>query len=300
MDHLVLIGSVLVVTVTGAGAAAALLLHNRLRTRATLATAGVTLVFLASLLLGVVSQYLSAVLPPDAYPSGVFAAVGTVVGVAVYAGMLVLLRAVDPERGILHAVASTLAILAQLARGFAYLAGADALVATLRLPAIGLISVFLLYAGIIFRIARTRLSSATVSALVGRLGMLLIVFAPASTAVYVSLAFLPPSYRPSVSLDVVFAVGWSIVLISGFVRYLGKPEAPLESGVGEGFRNAFGITDREAEVIALVAEGLSNQQIADRIHVSLATVRTHLYNVFRKTGARSRVDLLRMAAGYRE
>ena len=300
MDHLVLIGSVLVVTITGAGAAAALLLHNRLRTRATLATAGVTLVFLVSLLLGVVSQYLGAVLPPGAYPSGPFAAVGTVVGVAVYTGMLVLLRAVDPERGILHAVASALAILAQLARGFAYLAGADALVATLRLPAIGLISVFLLYAGVILQMGRGRVTSATVSALVGRLGILLIVFAPVSTAIYVSLAFLPPSYRPNVSLDVVFAVGWSVVLISGFVRYLGKPEAPLESGVGDGFRNAFGITDREAEVIALVAEGLSNQQIADRIHVSLATVRTHLYNVFRKTGARSRVDLLRMAAGYRE
>lgn len=300
MDHLVLILSVIMVTVTGAGAAAALLLHNRLRSKATLAMAGVTLVFLVSLLSGVAAQYLDAVLPAGAYPGDLFAATGTAVGVAVYAGMFVLLRSVDPARPVLHGAMTGIAIVAQVGRGVAYLAGVDTLVAAIRLPAIGLISAFLLYAGIVAWLARRRQESATVSALVGRLGMLLIVFAPVSTAFYAVLTILPPSYRPTVSLDIVFALGWSFVLISGFVRYLGKPERPLESGVGEGFRAAFGITDREAEVIALVAEGLSNQQIADRIHVSLATVRTHLYNVFRKTGARSRVDLLRMASGYRE
>jgi DNA-binding CsgD family transcriptional regulator len=70
--------------------------------------------------------------------------------------------------------------------------------------------------------------------------------------------------------------------------------------VSGAFRSAFGITQRESEVVSLISQGLSNQEIADRLHVSLATVRTHIYNVFQKTGAGSRVDLLRLASGFRE
>lgn len=46
--------------------------------------------------------------------------------------------------------------------------------------------------------------------------------------------------------------------------------------------NALGISRRELEVLALMAEGLSNQQIADRIFVSLNTVKTHSSNLFEK------------------
>ncbi|WUH23974.1 response regulator transcription factor [Streptomyces sp. NBC_00448] len=55
-----------------------------------------------------------------------------------------------------------------------------------------------------------------------------------------------------------------------------------------------GLTIREAEVLALVAEGLSNTEIAERLHVSMATVKTHINNLFAKTGARDRAQ----AVGY--
>lgn len=49
-----------------------------------------------------------------------------------------------------------------------------------------------------------------------------------------------------------------------------------------------GLTDREGEVLGLIAEGLSNSQIASRLYVSEATVKTHANQIFAKTRSRDR------------
>jgi DNA-binding NarL/FixJ family response regulator len=51
-----------------------------------------------------------------------------------------------------------------------------------------------------------------------------------------------------------------------------------------------GLTPREAEVLALIAEGLTNGEIADRLVVSAATVKTHVNHIFAKTGVRDRAQ----------
>jgi DNA-binding NarL/FixJ family response regulator len=50
------------------------------------------------------------------------------------------------------------------------------------------------------------------------------------------------------------------------------------------------LTAREAELLILVARGLSNQQISRSLYVSLETVRTHLKHVYMKCGARDRAQ----------
>jgi DNA-binding CsgD family transcriptional regulator len=52
----------------------------------------------------------------------------------------------------------------------------------------------------------------------------------------------------------------------------------------------YGLTRAETNVLGLVATGLSNEEVGERLFVSPATVRTHLHNVFRKLGVRSRVQ----------
>ncbi|KOX46807.1 response regulator transcription factor [Streptomyces sp. NRRL F-7442] len=58
-----------------------------------------------------------------------------------------------------------------------------------------------------------------------------------------------------------------------------------------------GLTARETEVLVLIAEGLDNQQIAKRLHVSTATVKTHINNLFAKTGIKGRAQAVRYAYG---
>ncbi|MET9081622.1 response regulator [Streptomyces sp. NPDC090075] len=58
-----------------------------------------------------------------------------------------------------------------------------------------------------------------------------------------------------------------------------------------------GLTARETEVLVLIAEGLTNQEIARRLHVSTATVKTHINNLFAKTGLKDRAQAVRYAYG---
>lgn len=51
------------------------------------------------------------------------------------------------------------------------------------------------------------------------------------------------------------------------------------------------LTAREEDVLLAVADGLANTEIADRLHISLSTVKTHLANLMAKLGARNRVEI---------
>ncbi|HEX4211964.1 MAG TPA: response regulator transcription factor [Candidatus Dormibacteraeota bacterium] len=68
-----------------------------------------------------------------------------------------------------------------------------------------------------------------------------------------------------------------------------QPAAPSAAALPDG------LTRREAEVLSLIAQGLSNQEIAGRLFVSEATVKTHINNLFSKTGVRDRAQAVAYA-----
>lgn len=55
------------------------------------------------------------------------------------------------------------------------------------------------------------------------------------------------------------------------------------------------LTDREREVLAVVARGLANDEVAAELHISPATVKTHVGRVMAKLGAHDRAQLVVMA-----
>lgn len=55
------------------------------------------------------------------------------------------------------------------------------------------------------------------------------------------------------------------------------------------------LTPRELEVLALIAQGLSNRQISEKLFVSEATVKTHVARVIMKTGCRDRAQVVALA-----
>jgi DNA-binding CsgD family transcriptional regulator len=56
---------------------------------------------------------------------------------------------------------------------------------------------------------------------------------------------------------------------------------------------ALELSEREQEVLGLLLQGLSNKRIANELHISEATVKTHLNKIFRKANVRSRFELAR-------
>jgi two-component system response regulator DesR len=80
---------------------------------------------------------------------------------------------------------------------------------------------------------------------------------------------------------------WSAARIAAAVRAVGMGKAVFGRQDRQG---ALGLTDRERAVLALMASGATNPEIAEELHLSKHTVKEHTSSVYRKLGVRNRTE----------
>lgn len=77
------------------------------------------------------------------------------------------------------------------------------------------------------------------------------------------------------------------------------PQLPLEDTPASAGGNQIGLVDplseRELEILQLLSDGLTNQEIADRLYIVLGTVKTHNYNIYSKLGVKNRTQAINRA-----
>jgi len=86
-----------------------------------------------------------------------------------------------------------------------------------------------------------------------------------------------------------------VVLVKEVVKEVPVPLPPSPPfTVNEEQQRQLGITKRELEILALIADGLSNREIADKLFVSENTVKTHSSRLFEKLSAKRRTQAVQI------
>lgn len=94
-------------------------------------------------------------------------------------------------------------------------------------------------------------------------------------------ALLAQAVRAAASGEALIAPSVTVRLLSAFASLAREPaRAPSTA-----------LTEREEQVLASIAQGLTNQEIARELHISLSTVKTHIASLMDKLDARNRVEL---------
>ena len=112
-----------------------------------------------------------------------------------------------------------------------------------------------------------------------------------------ALGFIPKSHDSEQMLDAIRQVlDGNIYLPAGLNTAIERHRsAPLASADPDSSYNQVGVTRRQREVLKLVANGYSNKDIALTLHLSEATVKSHLYALFQLLHAKSRAECVRNA-----
>jgi len=90
-----------------------------------------------------------------------------------------------------------------------------------------------------------------------------------------------------------------LVLLRRLLEHRGASELAEPGGadVVEAFSERYAISVREREIVRLLLAGGTNSEIAAALYISSNTVKNHVYNVYRKAGVRSRIELANLVLG---
>lgn len=114
---------------------------------------------------------------------------------------------------------------------------------------------------------------------------------------YIEYSFFVRDLPIEIYIGIIAAI-FAVLGIWAGRRLVSRSEASRAAPAPEVDRSALlrlGISKREYEVLELIAQGLSNQEIADKLFVSTSTVKTHISNIYSKLDARRRTEAIKRA-----
>ncbi len=83
---------------------------------------------------------------------------------------------------------------------------------------------------------------------------------------------------------------FSIIFINKYI--FAKHVKSLAADITDNFAVQYHITSREKMIMTMMAQGLSNKEIAYELGITSMTVKNHIYNIYQKTGSKSKVEML--------
>jgi DNA-binding CsgD family transcriptional regulator len=112
--------------------------------------------------------------------------------------------------------------------------------------------------------------------------------------------FMPDSValREAPVASLMWLSAYSALSIVLLVRFVFGPQNKVSWEVSDQFARIFRISKRESEIIRLVLEGNTEARIGDLLFISRRTVVNHVYNVYRKTCVKNRVQLINLVNTY--
>jgi DNA-binding CsgD family transcriptional regulator len=103
---------------------------------------------------------------------------------------------------------------------------------------------------------------------------------------------LPAFFREFPLVEILSFFGIIALLIFYAVRYFMKSPPVPGCVLSEEFVRDYGISPRECEIASMMIQGLSNGMIGEKLFISAATVKNHIYHIYKKTGVTNKVQLI--------
>ncbi|MCF7938905.1 MAG: helix-turn-helix transcriptional regulator [Spirochaetales bacterium] len=304
MQHFLMVFYVLFFATGFMGGAALLLLNMRVRSRLLPPLLLFQLLFLLGLGILLTYFYLQNLLGGL---SSLFSLISllliTGINISLYLVMIVLIRRASPpstRRGVFPAAAEILVAMVILMN----LADMVMTVTSTQVPEVWnlgeqiLVGLAVAALGVMLRTPLQPNEPPVLKPLMKAYGLCALIFAPLGLIEY-AIASSGILGFSEFSVDYLFYLGWNIVSMSAAVRLFKMKDsgAPALDSVPAERVKSLGLSTRETEMAVMIARGLSNKEIASELYISPATVRTHIYNLYRKADARSRVELINKLRG---
>ncbi len=293
MKSVLLITYILLFSLGCVGSASIGFLHKCLKVPLTKYLLYICILLLASVGRILLDSYLATFSFYTSIPSAVHGAIGFLIALVLY---YLLFRVLTHMKNISLTVAlvpTALVFIVQMLRTIVYYTMGEALTMALYPVMIALVSWYLFFVGFAFWKGIDKNWNQALQILIRRMGLLTMIFAPISAALYISLHIFGTGANTIISLDFLYLGIWSLVSVSVVLHYLTRiGTIPDRTSADQSFLENYAISPREAEVLELILQGFSNKEIGNKLCISFTTSRTHVSHIFEKTGVSSRMELV--------